>query len=169
MKFQAGDDYFYGHLFIRSIQARSDRMSLILNDGVCMLLIIKQPNLSTAIVIWHYDSTVCREVQAWRYIFFYVRGLAVACPSSCSSVTLVHRDFTNWMRDPFKDAQGEGYQVSPNRLLHWVPAVSKGRVWQKHIQNSYLPGTTNTYTCDHRRNWASSVKRHEKRTKTRCA
>ena len=123
-------------------------MSLILGMmAVHAALIIKQPNLSTAIVIVAIMIGILFVGGlAWRYIFFAFGGLAEGMVSILLFFRHTHwySRLTNWM-DPFKDAQGEGYQVSQS-IIALGNGGFKGLGLGKSIsKNLYLPEPQNDF------------------------
>ena len=108
-------------------------------------LIVVQPNLSTAL-------TLCGIVAAmmfiagmqWRYVFLLVAGLI-------GGLVMIFNSDTFWavrMRsfvDPFKDAQGDGWQVVQSLLALGTGGL-KGLGLGKSIQkNLYLPEPQNDF------------------------
>ena len=110
-------------------------------------LIIKQPNLSTAIVIVAIMIGILFVGGlAWRYILVAMGSLG----AGMISILLFFRNthwysrLTNWM-DPFKDAQGEGYQVSQS-IIALGNGGFKGLGLGKSIsKNLYLPEPQNDF------------------------
>lgn len=110
-------------------------------------LIIKQPNLSTAIVIVAIMIGILFVGGlAWRYIIVAIGSLVVGMISILIFFRNTHwySRLTNWM-DPFKDAQGEGYQVSQS-IIALGNGGFKGLGLGKSIsKNLYLPEPQNDF------------------------
>lgn len=110
-------------------------------------LIIKQPNLSTAIVIVAIMIGILFVGGlAWRYILVAMGSLGVGMISILLFFRNTHwySRLTNWM-DPFKDAQGEGYQVSQS-IIALGNGGFKGLGLGKSIsKNLYLPEPQNDF------------------------
>lgn len=113
---------------------------------VYAILIIKQPNLSTAI-------TVCGIVVAmmlvvglkWRYVF----GLGALGGAGLAFIVLFTDSYwaqrMNQFWDPFQDALGEGYQVAQSLLAlgsGGLFGVGLGKSVQKNL---YLPEPQNDF------------------------
>ena len=115
--------------------------------GIFAVLIVKQPNLSTAITVC--GIVVCMQLVAgmnWGYIAFLV-GLGVAGVAGLFTYAAdsywVSR-ITSFL-DPFADAAGEGYQVVQSLL-----ALGSGGLFGvgigKSVQKSlYLPEPQNDF------------------------
>ena len=110
-------------------------------------LIIKQPNLSTAIVIVAIMIGILFVGGlAWRYIIVAIGSLVAGMISILIFFRNTHwySRLTNWM-DPFKDAQGEGYQVSQS-IIALGNGGFKGLGLGKSIsKNLYLPEPQNDF------------------------
>ncbi|ASS38533.1 cell division protein FtsW [Mogibacterium pumilum] len=110
-------------------------------------LIIKQPNLSTAIVIVAIMIGILFVGGlAWRYIIVAIGSLTAGMISILMFFRNTHwySRLTNWM-DPFKDAQGEGYQVSQS-IIALGNGGFKGLGLGKSIsKNLYLPEPQNDF------------------------
>ncbi len=123
---------------------------LIIPIGVMILhlaLIIKQPNLSTAIVIAAIMIGILFVAGMWNGFI----GVAIAVLIIGMVVILLFFQDTHWYLrltnfvNPFKDAQGEGYQVSQGLI-----ALGNGGLFGRGPGNSiaknlYLPEPQNDF------------------------
>ena len=114
---------------------------------VCALLIIKQPNLSTAITVC--GIIVCMMLicgMKWRYVGFCFAAGAVGIFSIVTFLPNSHwaSRITSFL-DPFADMLGDGYQVAQSLL-----ALGSGGLFGvgigKSVQKSlYLPEPQNDF------------------------
>ena len=115
--------------------------------GAHFLLIAKQPNLSTAIVIVAIMIGIMIAAGVtWGYIAF----LGVGAVAGTFVILTFMKDshwysrLTNWI-DPFADSQGEGYQVSQS-IIALGNGGLKGLGFGKSIsKNLYLPEPQNDF------------------------
>ena len=113
--------------------------------GVCVL-IVKQPNLSTAITVFLIAVGIAFVAGLqWRYIALMGAGIVVG------SYYLIYIDKGYWhsrmasFLDPFADALGDGFQVVQSLL-----ALGTGGLWGKGLgqsiqKNLYLPEPQNDF------------------------
>ena len=110
-------------------------------------LIIKQPNLSTAIVIALIMVAIVFVAGLdYKYIGVLIGAFAVGLFVILNFMKDSHwyARLTNWI-DPFADAQGEGYQVSQS-IIALGNGGLKGLGFGKSIsKNLYLPEPTNDF------------------------
>ncbi|MBQ0040839.1 MAG: putative lipid II flippase FtsW [Clostridiales bacterium] len=110
-------------------------------------LIVKQPNLSTAIV-------VCAIMLAIMFVagldYKWIAGLlAVGVLGTFVILTFMkdthwYSRLTNWI-DPFADAQGEGYQVSQSIIALGNGGVTGLGFGKSIAKNLYLPEPQNDF------------------------
>lgn len=139
--------WFYGSNPRRAGSLFTGLLPVFLIMGIFAVLIVKQPNLSTAITVC--GIVVCMQLVAgmnWGYIAFLV-GLGVAGVAGLFTYAAdsywVSR-ITSFL-DPFADAAGEGYQVVQSLL-----ALGSGGLFGvgigKSVQKSlYLPEPQNDF------------------------
>ena len=110
-------------------------------------LIVKQPNLSTAIVvcaIMFAIMFVAGLSYIWLVVIAGTGGLGLFVILRFMKDTHWYSRLTNWM-DPFADAQNEGYQVSQS-LIALGNGGLIGRGFGKSIaKNLYLPEPQNDF------------------------
>lgn len=130
--------------------AAKEKNGLLVLAGVMavhLVLIIKQPNLSTAIVVAAIMVAIAFVAGlAWKYIFSLAGAgiLGIFVILNFMKDTHWYARLTNWI-DPFADAQGEGYQVSQS-LIALGNGGLKGLGFGKSIsKNLYLPEPTNDF------------------------
>lgn len=122
-------------------------LPVLLITGLCAFLIIRQPNLSTAI-------TVCGIAVAMLLVagmrWLYVWITAALGVGGLASIILYMQDsfwytrMTNFI-DPFKDMYGEGYQVAQSLLALGSGGLT-GLGLGKSVQKSlYLPEPQNDF------------------------
>ena len=118
-------------------------LPVVVVTGAYAFLIIRQPNLSTAI-------TVCGIAVAmllvagmkWRYVFFGAGGIAFILLNM--QETYWYTRITNFA-NPFADQYGEGYQVAQSLLALGSGGVT-GQGLGKSVQKSlYLPEPQNDF------------------------
>ena len=110
-------------------------------------LIIKQPNLSTAIVIVAIMIGILFVGGlAWKYIVIAFGSLGVGMVSILLFFRHTHwySRLTNWM-DPFNDAQGEGYQVSQSIIALGNGGFKGLGLGNSISKNLYLPEPQNDF------------------------
>ena len=120
---------------------------LVLVMGAHFYLIIKQPNLSTAIVIVAIMIAIMM-VAGLNYLFlaFPIAGMVMGYFYIMASKTPEHwyKRITSF-RDPFADFQGDGYQVSQG-LIALGNGGLKGLGFGRSIaKNLYLPEPQNDF------------------------
>lgn len=110
-------------------------------------LIVKQPNLSTAIVI----AAIMFGIMFVAGLEWKTIGVALALAGGGTLFILVflknthwYARLTNWM-DPFADAQGEGYQVSQSLIALGNGGVKGLGIGKSIAKNLYLPEPTNDF------------------------
>ena len=127
-----------------------EKEGMLMLFGVMLVhfaLIMKQPNLSTAIVIAAIMFGIMWVAGLNPKIVGLLAGIAVAftlCLLTFAKNTHWYDRLTNWV-DPFADAQGEGYQVSQS-IIALGNGGLKGLGFGKSIsKNLYLPEPTNDF------------------------
>ena len=112
---------------------------------VCFL-IVKQPNLSTAITVFLIAVGVAFVAGLqWRYIVLMIGGIAGGFFYLSNINTGYWHDRVVSFRDPFADALGDGFQVVQSLL-----ALGTGGLWGKGLgqsvqKNLYLPEPQNDF------------------------
>jgi cell division protein FtsW len=122
-------------------------LPLVIIMGIHAALIIKQPNLSTAIVV----SAIMVGIMLvagmqWRYFIGMMGILAGGITYILMFLPDTHwyARLTNWI-NPFADSQGDGYQVSQS-----IIALGNGGIFGRGLGNSvaknlYLPEPQNDF------------------------
>ena len=130
-----------------AIKKKENIIMLFLVMGIQFALIMKQPNLSTAIVIAAIMFGIMFVAGLSYKIVVGLIGLAgvfTMCLLTFAKNTHWYARLTNWV-DPFADAQGDGYQVSQS-IIALGNGGLKGLGFGKSIsKNLYLPEPTNDF------------------------
>lgn len=115
--------------------------------GIHFVLIVKQPNLSTAIVVCAIMFGIMLVAGLeWKWVGRIVGAGALGTVAILLFMKNTHwySRLTNWM-DPFADAQGEGYQVSQS-IIALGNGGLKGLGFGKSIAKTlYLPEPQNDF------------------------
>ncbi len=110
-------------------------------------LIVKQPNLSTAIVVCAIMLSIMFVAGlAWKWIalMFGAAGLGTIVILAFMKNTHWYSRLTNWI-DPFADAQGEGYQVSQSIIALGNGGIQGLGFGKSIAKNLYLPEPQNDF------------------------
>lgn len=124
-------------------------LPILIVMGVHAILIIKQPNLSTAIVICAIMIGIMFIAGLqYRYIALGGGALAAGTVYILTDPRFRHGHWyarlTNWI-DPFADAQGEGYQVSQSLIALGNGGVKGLGLGNSIAKNLYLPEPQNDF------------------------
>lgn len=127
--------------------AKQGVMPLLALAGVCGLLIVKQPNLSTAI-------TVCGIIVLMMFVagmsWWYIGGIAGLGAGAVMMLVFMAPE-SEWMKritsflDPFADPLGEGYQVVQGLLALGTGGLFGNGLGKSVQKNLYLPEPQNDF------------------------
>ena len=130
-----------------AIKSKEGLAILFVIIAVHFALIVKQPNLSTAIVIAAIMLSIMFVAGlSWKWVgaLFALGGVGAFVILTFMKNTHWYARLTNWI-DPFADAQGEGYQVSQS-IIALGNGGWGGLGFGKSIsKNLYLPEPTNDF------------------------
>ena len=115
--------------------------------GMHFILIVKQPNLSTAIVVCAIMLAimfVANLSYKWIGALFAAGGLGTIMILLFMKDTHWYSRLTNWI-NPFADAQGEGYQVSQSIIALGNGGVTGLGFGKSIAKNLYLPEPQNDF------------------------
>ena len=121
-------------------------LPIVIYTVVCCLLIVKQPNLSTAITVFLIAVGIAFVAGLqWRYIVLMFLGIGGGTFYLLKINDGYWHDRMASFLDPFADALGDGFQVVQSLL-----ALGTGGLWGKGLgqsiqKNLYLPEPQNDF------------------------
>ena len=121
-------------------------LPIVIYTVVCCLLIVKQPNLSTAITVFLIAVGIAFVAGLqWRYIVLMFVGIGGG------TFYLLNIDKGYWhdrmasFLDPFADALGDGFQVVQSLLALGTGGLTGKGLGQSIQKNLYLPEPQNDF------------------------